>query len=110
MKEGVGDAGSNGDEIALALGNFDLACAREVGKIDGTSATDAGGGGFVGSDGWKLRQQLAGGDEQVSNGVRNSRIPSARFARAREGRHSTSPSLRGSKAPAGMTNLLPSLD
>ena len=76
MEEGAGYAGGNGDQVALALEDFDLAGAGEVGKVDGAAAADAGGGGFVGGDGGKLRQELAGMDEEGGYAfvARNSRF------------------------------------
>jgi len=64
MEKGAGDAGGDGDEVGLSGKDFDLAGAGEIGEVDGASATDAGGGGFVGRDGRKLRQELAGMDEE----------------------------------------------
>src|SRR5258708_35261766 len=63
MKQRSGYAGGNGEQFPLAGENFDLAGAGEVGEVDGASAADAGGGGFVGGDGGKVRQELARGDE-----------------------------------------------
>ena len=59
MEEGAGDAGSDGDEVALALEDFDLGRARVVGEIDGASATDAGGGEVVGGDRGEVGKELA---------------------------------------------------
>ena len=64
MEEGAGYSGGDGDEVALAGEDFDLAGAGKIGEIDGASAADAGGGGFVGGNGRKLRQELAGMDEE----------------------------------------------
>ena len=64
VEECAGYAGGDGDQIALAVEDFDLAGAGEFGKVDGAAAADAGGGGFVGGDGGKLRQELAGVDEE----------------------------------------------
>ena len=64
VEEGSGDAGGDGDQFPLAVEDFDLAGAGEFGKVDGAAAADAGGGGVVGGDGGKLRQELAGVDEE----------------------------------------------
>jgi len=64
VEKGSGYAGGYGDEVPLALENFYLAGAGDVGKVYGASAADARGGGFVGGDGRKLRQELAGMDEE----------------------------------------------
>ncbi len=64
MEERAGYAGRDGDEVALSVEDFDLTGAREFGKVDGASAADAGGGGFVGGDGRKLGQELAGVNEE----------------------------------------------
>ncbi len=64
MEEGAGYAGGDGDEVALAGEDFDLAGAGEVGEVDGASAADAGDGGLVGGDGGELREQFSGVDEE----------------------------------------------
>jgi len=64
MEEGSGDAVGNGDQVALAVEDFDLAGAGKVGKVDGASAADAGGGGLVGGDTRKVGQELARVDEE----------------------------------------------
>jgi hypothetical protein len=64
MEEGAGDAGGDGEQVGLAGEDFDLAGAGEFGEVDGASAADAGGGGFVGGDGGKLGQELARVDEE----------------------------------------------
>ena len=69
MEQGAGDAGGDGDQFALAGEDFDLAGAGEFGKVDGSAAADAGGGGFVGGDGGKLRQELAGVNEEGVDGL-----------------------------------------
>ncbi|HWO36577.1 MAG TPA: hypothetical protein VNO32_47950, partial [Candidatus Acidoferrum sp.] len=92
VEEGAGDAGGDGDEVALAGEYFDLAGAGEVGEIDGASAADAGGGGFVGGDGGELGQKFAGVDEEGFDGAIDSRFL-----------HSASLSLRESEAAVGMT-------
>ena len=68
--------------------DFDLAGAGKLREVDGASAADAGGGGLVGGDGWKVREQLAGVDEEGSYAVTvgNSRFltgPAARFGMTR---------------------------
>ena len=68
MEERSGYPRCDGDEVALAGEDFDLAGAREVGEIDGASGADAGGGGFVGGDGWEMRQEFALVDEKVVEG------------------------------------------
>ncbi len=55
VEEGAGYAGGYGDQVALALEDLYLAGAGDVGKVDGAAAADAGGGGFVGGDGRKMR-------------------------------------------------------
>lgn len=64
MEQCAGDSVGNGDQVALAVEDFDLAGAGEVGKVDGASAADAGGGGFVGGDRGKVWEELAGVDEE----------------------------------------------
>src|SRR5258708_152724 len=64
VEEGAGYAGGDGDKVALSVEDFDLAGAGEFGEIDGASVADAGGGGFVGGDGGKLGEELAGVDEE----------------------------------------------
>src|ERR1700730_3972295 len=75
--------------------------AGEFGEVDGASAADAGGGGLVGGDAGKLREELAGMDEERFDcGMgRNSRSL-----------HCASLSLRESEAPVGMTIIHLSLD
>ncbi len=92
MEQGSGYAGDDGDEVALSVEDFDVAGAGEFGKVDGASAADAGGGGFVGGDAGKLRQQLTGMDEEGRDDVRKSRFL-----------HSASLALREGEAPVGMT-------
>jgi hypothetical protein len=48
----------------LALEDFNLAGAGKFWEVDGTSGADAGDGGFVGGDGWELREKLARVDEE----------------------------------------------
>ena len=64
MKQRAGDAGGDGEQGPLVGEDFDLAGAGKFRKVDGTAAADAGGGGFVGGDGGKLRKELAGVDEE----------------------------------------------
>jgi len=68
MEQTASDAGGDGEEGGLSGEDFDLAGAGDVGKVDGTAAADAGGGGLVGSDGGKLRQELAGVNEEGFDG------------------------------------------
>ncbi len=68
MEQGAGDAGGDGQEVALSGEDFDLAGAGEFGEVDWASAADAGGGGFVGGDGRKLGEELAGMDEEGFEG------------------------------------------
>lgn len=68
----------------MAGEDFDLAGAGEFGEVDGASAADAGGGGFVGGNRGELGQELARVDEERGQAlvVRNSRFltgPGARF-------------------------------
>jgi len=63
MKEAAGYSRGNGDEISLACEHFDLAGAGEFGEIDGASAADTGGGGFVGGDAREFREKFARVDE-----------------------------------------------
>ena len=56
VEQGAGHAGGDGDEVYLAGEDFDLTGAGDVGEIDGASAADAGGGGFVGGDGGNVRK------------------------------------------------------
>ena len=72
MEEGAGDAGGDGDEVALAAEDFDLAGAGEFGEVNGASATDAGDGGFVGGNARKVGEQFAGVDEKIVQGFRLS--------------------------------------
>ena len=64
VEEGAGNAGGDGEQFGLAGEDFDLAGAGEFGEVDGASAADAGGGRLVGGDGGKVRQELAGVDEE----------------------------------------------
>jgi hypothetical protein len=64
VEESAGDASGDGQEVALAGEDFDLAGTGEFGEVDGASAANAGGGGFVGGDGGKLREELARVDEE----------------------------------------------
>ena len=99
MKQGAGDAGGDGEEIALSGEDLDLARAGEFEEIDGASGADAGGGGFVGGDGGKLRQQPAGMDEVL--------FPVDRCGVAGDSRslHYALFSLRENSTPVGMTGL-----
>ena len=114
MEEGAGNAGGDGDEIALPGEDFDLAGTGEFGEINGASVADAGDGGFVGGDAGKLRQELARVDEERVDDFaeRNSRFlteRSARFGMTRiDSRflHCASLSLRESEASVGMTGFL----
>ena len=72
MEEGAGDAGGDGDEVALALEDFDLGRARVVGEIDGASAADAGSGEVVGGDRGKVRKKLARVDEEGAHALHGS--------------------------------------
>jgi hypothetical protein len=63
MEECSGDAGGDGDEVALSVEDFDLARVGEFGKVDSTSVADTGDGGVIGSNGWKLGKKPAGVDE-----------------------------------------------
>ena len=92
MEQSSGYASGYGYQLPLAGEDFDLAGAGKLGKVDGAAAADTGGGEFVGRDGRKLRQELAGVDEEGGYGVRNSGFL-----------HSASLSLRESEAPVGMT-------
>ena len=113
MEEGAGNAGGDGDEIALPGEDFDLAGTGEFGEINGASVADAGDGGFVGGDAGKLRQELARVDEERVDDFaeRNSRFlteRSARFGMTRiDSRflHCASLSLRESEASVGMTGF-----
>src|ERR1022692_2001316 len=97
MEQGSGYASGDGDQVPLSVEDFDLAGAGEFGKVDGASAADAGGGGFVGGDGGKLRQELAGVDEEGRYAFMagNSRFPSA----------SLRAGLTGLSARFGMTSF-----
>jgi len=64
VEEGAGYAGGDGEEVGLSGEDFDVAGAGDVGEVDGAAVADAGGGGFVGGDGRKLREELAGVDEE----------------------------------------------
>ena len=64
MEEGAGDAGGDGDQVALTGEDFDLAGAGEFGEVDGASAADAGDGGFVGGDGGESGEEGARVDEE----------------------------------------------
>lgn len=97
MEEGSGYAGGDGDQFPLAVEDFDLVGAGELGKVDGAAAADAGGGGLVRGDGRKLRQEFAGMHEERfkhRSGRREGNSRSLHFA---------SRSLRERKAPVGMT-------
>ena len=64
MKQRPGDAGRDGQEFALAGKDFNLQCARDVRKVGGAAASDPGGGGFVGSNRGKLREEFSGMKEE----------------------------------------------
>ena len=64
VEEGAGDAGGDGEQFGLAGEDFDLAGAGKFGEVDGASATDARGGGFIGGNRGKLREELAGVGEE----------------------------------------------
>jgi hypothetical protein len=68
VEEGAGYASGDGDQVALAGENFNLASAGKVGEIDGASAADADGGGLVGSDRWEVGEQFSGMDEEIVEG------------------------------------------
>ena len=88
--------------------DFDLAGAGEFGKVDRSAAADAGGGGFVGGDGRKMRQELAGVNEEGGYAVAASLVGDLYVAvDFKESRflHSASLSLREREAPVGMTML-----
>ena len=63
MEEGAGDAGGDGDQFPLAGENFYLPGSGKFWKIDGTAIADVRSGFFICAYGWKLRQELAGVDE-----------------------------------------------
>lgn len=65
MKERAGDAGGDGDQVALPGENLDLASAGEFWEIDGASGADAVDGGIVGGDRGKVREELARVDAQT---------------------------------------------
>src|SRR5260370_19913310 len=107
MKQRAGYAGGDGDEVALAGEDFDLAGAGEVGEVDGAAAADAGGGGVVGGDRGEMRQELARVDEEggYASVERKSRFLSglgARFGMTRL--------YFFLYFPVGMTNLVLILD
>jgi hypothetical protein len=64
MKQGAGDPGRDGEQVALSEEDFDLAGAGEFGKVDGAAAADAGGGGLVGGNGGELWKELAWVDKK----------------------------------------------
>ncbi len=107
MEEGAGYAGGDGDQVALAGEDFDLAGAGEVGEVDGASAADAGDGGLVGGDGGELGEQFSWVDAKSFKGIK---IPTL-SQKTREGwgtrntrsLHSACLSLRERQAPVGMT-------
>lgn len=101
MEQGSGYAGGDGDEVALAGEDFDVAGAGDVGEVDGASAADAGGGGLVGGDGGELREQFAGVDEERFEIGRNGSI---NFRNPRS-LHCASLSLQERKARVGMTEF-----
>ena len=68
MEQGAGDAGGDGEQVVLVGEHFHLAGTGEFREIDGTATADAGGGGFVGSNRRKEREQLAGVDEKRLDG------------------------------------------
>ncbi len=51
VEESAGYAGGYGDQVVLALEDFYLEGAGDVGEVDGAAGSDAGSGGFVGRDG-----------------------------------------------------------
>ena len=64
VEKSASDAGGDGEEIALAGEDFDLAGAGEFGEVDGASSADTGGGGLVRGDAGKIREQFAGVNEE----------------------------------------------
>src|SRR5580704_7632850 len=109
VEEGAGEAGGDGEEVGLSGEDFYVAGAGNLGEIDGAAVANAGGGGFVGSDGGELWEELAGVDEKrfeaLCSGVDGGF--SIFICTAQDSRflHFASLSLRESEAPVGMTNL-----
>ena len=64
VEEGACYAGGDGNQVALAGEDFDLAGAGEFEEIDGASVADAGGGELVGGYRGHLRKELAWVDEE----------------------------------------------
>jgi hypothetical protein len=59
MEQRAGDAGGDGDQVALPSEDFDLAGAGEFWEVDGASGANAVGGEIVGGDRGKVREELA---------------------------------------------------
>ena len=64
MKQRASDSGRDGDQIALAGENFDLASPGEFEEIDGAAIADAGHREFVGGYRGHVWQQFARVDEE----------------------------------------------
>jgi len=64
MKQGAGDPGRDGQQVALSEEDFDLAGAGEFGKVDRAAAANARGGGFVRGNGGELWKELAWVDKK----------------------------------------------
>ena len=95
VEETAGDSCRYGDQITLSAEDFDVAGAREFGKVHGAPGVNAGDGRFVGSDGGKLRQKLARVDEEGGCVFVDG---NSRFL------HYACLPLRGRQAPVGMTD------
>jgi hypothetical protein len=64
VEQRAGDAGSDGNQIALASKYFDLAGTGKFGKIDSSSGADASGSQFVRRDARHETKQFAGVNEE----------------------------------------------
>ena len=73
------DAGGDSDQFPLPIENLDLSGAGELGQVDGASAANTGGIGFIGGDAREMRKELAGMNEEIVQGsLWESKAPAIR--------------------------------
>ena len=65
MKQSPGNSRGDRDQFPLPLKNLHLPGLREFGQIDGASAANSRGIGFIGGNARKLWQQLPGMNEEL---------------------------------------------
>src|SRR5215469_579702 len=68
LEEGAGDAGGDGEEIALSGEDLDLRRRGELGQVGLHAVAHAADGLLVGGDGWHVGQQRARMNGQVLEG------------------------------------------